>query len=156
MKPRILVLEDSIERIKWLKDRFDEYTTIEWYETVNDFIKAANDFHRRDEIVLFLLDHDLGGVPLSDAKGALKTSISVSDNWPKDTHGSCGIDAVHMLNDDFQDIPTIVWSINPVGGPKMKRELENKGFVTSWLPFGIKKRELEITIKKLIALKLKK
>ncbi len=129
-KPIIVVLEDMIERINWLRKEFGAHTEIVWAKTVDQFFEELR-LLDRSRLRLILLDHDLGGI--IDDNGT-DTSLIRSANWPLDPSGKNGGDAVDGL-DGWNDIPVIVWSINNVSAPLMVDELKDKGFAAGWIPF---------------------
>ena len=127
-KPIIIVLDDMIERIDWLRKEFDDQTEIIWAKSVKQFFEELM-LCDRQLLRLILLDHDLGGVVIDDDITSLHT-----EHWPLDPDGKNGSDAVDGL-DGWDDVPVIVWSINSVSAPLMVDELKDKGFSAGWIPF---------------------
>jgi len=127
-KPIIIVLEDMIERINWLRKEFGDQTEIIWAKSVDQFFEELR-LCDRQRLRLILLDHDLGGVAIDD-----DLTSQYTEHWPLDLDGKNGGDAVDGL-DGWNDIPVIVWSINNISAPLMVDELKDKGFAAGWIPF---------------------
>jgi CheY-like chemotaxis protein len=100
---RVLVLEDSPERIAWFKQHLPD---ARYVATVTDAILAmASDKHYD---VLFL-DHDLGGT---------------NSHGYNETGPGCGEDvARHILDSGYVADSVVIHSWNPVGAANMARHL---------------------------------
>lgn len=106
----ILVLEDMVDRVEWLKETFP-YQAIVWAPDVDTFSKVLDEDPR-----VLILDHDLG------------------ENLPS------GMDACRLIPGKIStDVPIIIWSHNPDGASNMKSYLKACGFQTVvHLQFGFK------------------
>lgn len=133
MKPLIVVLEDTVERIEWLEDIFGNVAEVWWCEKVNDFLALMQEADR-SRLALVVLDHDLGGVTVDPGVKGSPTNYDVSGTFPRDSDGMTGMDAVEAL-DPWKDVPVLVWSANMRMGPQMEEHLRREGFVTAWVPF---------------------
>lgn len=103
---RIVVLEDTHERVQWLRDTFPG-TEIDHAPDVVTFLKSV-----RRPYALAILDHDLGG-DLGDGPDAKATYDAGTAG---DANGLTGMDAVAACD---RSTPVVVWSANPVWGPRM-------------------------------------
>lgn len=115
----VLVLEDTIERCHWLRATFPDMDVVHVYNVV-DFLKA-----RRVPHAMVILDHDLGG-PDTLSPEQYDRGESV------DAYGLNGMDAVHACD---RLTPAIVWSANPVCGPRMRSALGDAGVPVVYYPF---------------------
>ena len=123
LRTRIVVLEDTEERVEWLKATFPQ-VEIEHCTDVVDFLRAT-----RRPYALAILDHDLAG-ELGDSPEA----AGVYDRGEAyDQFGLSGMDAVRVVD---LDTPVVVWSANPVWGPRMLDALSARGVAYSaYRPF---------------------
>ena len=112
----IIVLEDSPERVDWLRRNFSDVTIL-WATTVDRFSRLIES---TSDVRLVILDHDLG---------------QDDETWPLDPTGKNGMDAIRCLGTNTHH-PFVVWSINTVEGPRMISELESLGAIARWIPFG--------------------
>lgn len=122
VQPIILVLEDSMDRVRWLRSKFPD-CLISHAPTVEDFEKKQAEPHH-----LVIFDHDLD---LSHYSGG----------GYADPHSLTGADAARLYN---LTAPVLVWSMNPPGARHIveiledrKRLLEEPWLIVS-LPFGHK------------------
>ena len=112
---RILVLEDTLVRVQWLRRLVGDSAEVVHAMNVADFLDAF----RGDEW-LIILDHDLGHAKA----GEMRLNYDVD--------GKCGMDAARALGPGCS---VIVWSVNPVQAPRMVEVLEAGGRVSIWIPF---------------------
>jgi NAD+-processing family protein with receiver domain len=113
---RVLLLEDSPNRIQWFKERLENLIIVSTVSDAIDEISTAYpQFH-----ALFL-DHDLG---MLDAKG----------NCGPEGNGF--IFARHLADIGFAGENTVIHSWNPVGAKKMKEELP-QAIIAPWGTFEI-------------------
>lgn len=133
MSKRILVLEDDIKRVDWLRQLLHfkcPHTEITHVWDVFDFkVQWKEDSHYD----LIILDHDLG---LSWAgEGDL---VPVADMSDKD--GATGLDAAKFLADYAREgkyVPfVVVWSWNPQGADMMVQTLREVAIPVVARPFS--------------------
>lgn len=127
MVQRIIALEDTEARITWLKHAFPDIDVM-WCQTVDEFTDALKNVGC-DELMLVLLDHDLGLPEENDSD-----LLYEAGSFPLDKNGKNGMHAVETMSCP-RDIPVIVWSINTVKAPIMIELLKARGFIARWLPF---------------------
>lgn len=60
MSKIILVLEDEIERIDWLKENLPQNINITWCSDVGSFIHKKDELEEKGNLDLFILDYSLG------------------------------------------------------------------------------------------------
>lgn len=108
----IVVLEDTLDRVQWLRATFPGVEIVHCTNVV-DFI-----VHTRRPHALVILDHDLAGA-LGDGPAA-KAAYDAG----ADAYGLTGMDAVRVCD---LDTPVVVWSANPVWGPRMADALVARG-----------------------------
>ena len=125
----IMVLEDTMERIKWLQNWVT--ADVEWAWDVADFFDRLR-IREPENVRLILLDHDLGAYSAGDS--GLK--IEINDTFPKDMNGMCGMDAADQLPLRWKDVPIIVWSINTPRAQEMVHRLTERGFGAVHVPFN--------------------
>ncbi len=118
--PEIIVLEDTPERVAWLRETFPD-VEIEHVVDVVAFLKATRKPH-----ALTILDHDLGG------PGLAYTPEQYDRGEANDAYGLNGLDACRMCD---HRTPTVVWSANPVCGPRMYNALEERRVPVVYYPF---------------------
>ena len=122
--PSILVLEDSYERIKWLKEVFkDALVRVIWHKTVTDAAECLR--HCVPDVVI--LDHDLG----DDAPASL--SLYGSGYNETGIHRQTGMDLIPHLPEGQ---PVLVWTNNVVAGPRMVHALRERGIPHVRAPFS--------------------
>lgn len=129
MPRSIVVLEDAVERISWLK-RVVPGVNVVWCKTVASFLSTLKGL-TPEEVGLIILDHDLG----ADEQDG-ETVISQSSSWPRDADGSTGMDVVYQL-ESWKDVPVVVWSINTPRAQEMTVRLTEQGFAAVRIPFGM-------------------
>lgn len=150
MKPIIAILEDQIERIEWITENHGEEADIRWSNTVEGFFDILRSVDK-ENLAMIILDHDLGAIPRTPGTPGGGSSLKASGHWPHDEHGKNGTYAVSKL-DGWSDIPTIVWSVNNIAGPRMVKDLKSKGFNTGWIPFIDSQHHLiSINIKNIVS-----
>ena len=110
--PDIIVLEDTIERVKWLRATFPD-VAVRWAKDVPAFLREL-----RRPGALLVLDHDLGDRDYTPAE--------------YDAYGLTGMDAARACG---TDTPVVVWSANPVWGPRMRAFLVDRGVPVVQYPF---------------------
>ena len=115
----VLVLEDTHKRVDWLRATFPALDVVHVTNVV-DFLKA-----RRVPHAMVILDHDLGGPDQLSAE-------QYDRGESVDAHGLNGMDAVHACD---RLTPTLVWSANPVCGPRMRAALGDMGVPVVYYPF---------------------
>ncbi len=118
----IIVLEDTIERVQWLRATFPD-ATVRWAPTVVAFLMEM-----RRPGALVILDHDLAGELGHTAEAA----ATYDRGEATDRYGLTGMDAVRACG---TDTPVIVWSANPVWGPKMRDFLVARGVPVAYYGF---------------------
>jgi hypothetical protein len=114
LRTRIVVLEDTDERVKWLRDTFPQVDIMHCTDVV-EFMQAT-----RRPYALAILDHDLAG-ELGDSPEA-KDTYDRGAAYAR--FGLSGMDAVRVVD---LDTPVVVWSANPVWGPRMASALAERG-----------------------------
>lgn len=99
----ILVLEDSIERIKYFKEKFKHHNSY-FFDNVDDAIEALELLHDKKWDAVFL-DHDLEG------------KVFVSSN-----HHNTGYTVAKFISErkDIEIGKIIIHSLNPSGASNMK------------------------------------
>lgn len=118
----IVVLEDTHERVDWLRAMFPG-VHIRHAGTVVEFLKEIRAPH-----ALVILDHDLAG-ELGDSPEA----AAVYDRGDAgDAFGLTGMDAARACG---RHTPVVVWSANPVWGPRMRDALDGWGVPVVQYPF---------------------
>ena len=118
----IVVLEDTHERVAWLRETFPG-VEIQHCTNVVDFMK-----HTRTPCALIILDHDLAG-----ELGRSPEAKAIYDRGEAaDLHGLTGMDAVRVCD---THTPVVVWSANPVWGPNMRNLLDERGVPHVYYPF---------------------
>lgn len=132
MEKLIVVLEDSKERMVWLRENFPD-AIIKWSTTVDEFFDHLRT-SSKDDIRLIILDHDLGSDDLATECQTLTMERGCSATCSLDENGQNGTHAVDGL-DSWHEIPVVVWSVNTVEGPRMAARLKKKKFVVVWVPF---------------------
>jgi len=115
----ILVLEDNLVRVDWLKHFFPEINVVST-ATVSEFLTDFYDFE--DHPSLYILDHDLG-----------LSFFEVPTAQGNDKNGHNGTYLANHL--PFTDTPILVWSQNDRDGPKMTEILRHRGFNVRYVPF---------------------
>lgn len=114
----VLVLEDSEERLIWLRRVIAPLgVTLSVAADVTSFLKLCEAydprrFHADSKVVAIILDHDLGS--------------------PEDKlDGSDAVEKIPLI-----DAPVLVWTSNDVEGRKMNYRLNERGFErTRRIPF---------------------
>jgi folate-dependent tRNA-U54 methylase TrmFO/GidA len=145
IKPIVMILEDSPFRIKWFKTEFPNVDCI-WAKNVSMFFEMLQSIDKT-RLRLIILDHDLGDDKLDVAieqitgheamefDDAVQASCVIDGGtWPMDINGQNGMSAVDGLV-SWNDIPTIVWSVNSVCAPLMVKRLNKQGSIAAWIPF---------------------
>jgi len=129
----ILILEDSEERIIFLKKKLSHFGLTEkvniiWKTQVNDFEIWMNE-NKNNPPDMIVLDHDLDydHYVCSGHPSYGKTTYSVYKN---------GSDAAKKI--EWKDVPVIIWSMNPVGADNIHLILEKKDIKSVKLLFGTK------------------
>lgn len=122
----VLVLEDTVERVSWLRDRFPELNVIHATNPL-EFVQGWDQGPS-----LIILDHDLG--------------LSAWD----------GYEACKLLPelDLHRNTPVLIWSQNPVDvGQRrismswhMAQFLQRQGFTVFRYMFGIQSAEVLLTV----------
>lgn len=120
----ILVLEDTYERIEWLRATVAGRARVVWARGVRAFQKL---YHVCDtSITLVILDHDLG---LSCVRERPATEGHLPGT--EGPRGLTGLDAADWLAENKCKVPVIVWSFNPDGSKFMLSSLRKAG-VEAW------------------------
>lgn len=117
MAPRVvIVLEDEIHRIVFLKKHLPEGVEVFYFDNVRPFLRAVEE--NRDRLLLVVFDHDLGrvGPPL----GPYQSTPNFVDG-----EGRTGTDAAWEVV-SFS-APALVWSQNEVGRKRIARVLKDEG-----------------------------
>jgi hypothetical protein len=117
----IVVLEDMQVRVDWLLGLVGN-ERVAWSETVSDFLPTV------DAPTLVILDHDLGGVPMTLEEATAPGPAS------RGRDGLTGLDAAERM--PVVSCPVLVWSVNPVRAPQMVATLRRRGMRALWAPFG--------------------
>lgn len=108
MTYRILVLDDSLERVEWLHKRLPA-VLIQHVSTVEEFVDCLGDDNTYD---LVIFDHDLG---------------------PDE---ETGFDAAKTFDAPLTT-DCLIWSVNPIGAKKIMYLLQDRGYVNVMhVPFG--------------------
>lgn len=118
----IVVLEDTQERVQWLEATFPG-VNVRHCTNVVDFLKAIRTPH-----ALVILDHDLAG-ELGDSPAAQAT---YDRGEAGDAYGLTGMDAARACG---KHTPVVVWSANPIWGPRMRDALAEWGVPVVQYPF---------------------
>lgn len=113
----ILVLEDSTERVDWLKGWAWQHGRIVWATGVRSFLKLA--VLLRPRLGMVILDHDLGLTPGTNGQ---------FDSW-----GFTGLDAARQFS--FTEVPALVWSCNFTAAQAMQDALVANGVAVECIPF---------------------
>lgn len=118
MRPLIIMLEDSIERVDWFKHTIIGVDLLV-FEVVKDFVEAVKQHTPGGRLKLVIFDHDLGmRLPGNNSEDYSKTT---------DPDGLTGHDAAKML--DALPCASLVWSLNSMGSMNIQRELDSKNGV---------------------------
>jgi len=120
-KPIIVVLDDMIERVRWLKDHVGNRAEIMWSKRVSKFLDYVKKAESTGRLILVILDHDL--------------DIWSNKNDSLDDEGQTGMDAAKQLNLSRKDIPVLVWSMNDKASVEMENLLWKRGFLVTRMPF---------------------
>ena len=112
MKPCFVVLEDSPERVEWLKEAFPDVRVV-WAEEVNPFLQAVEKEEKSGALKAIIMDHDLGFYSRAN---------------DHDDEGYDGSDAANFLELKNWDTPILIWSMNPSGANRMAAILKEKGY----------------------------
>lgn len=111
-KVSFVVLEDSPERVEWLKGAFPDIRIV-WAEEMNPFLQAVEKEEKSGALKAVIMDHDLG---------------FYSHANDRDDEGYDGRDAAQFLNLRDYDIPILIWSMNSSGASAMAAILKEKGY----------------------------
>ena len=126
MKPKILILEDSIERINWIKSIFDDHADIQWKDNVADFLQLV-EVIPENELACLIFDHDL---PLGC--DTTNEPVYIQNNL-NDSNDQNGYDAACLL--PYRNVPCLIWSVNPRGRDRIEAALKDKGMVGKQISF---------------------
>lgn len=105
-KGTIVVLEDSEERVTWLKKVLPQYKILAFVD-VASFVKAVTESLTDLKLVIF--DHDLGHSRPPDGMYSSENDMLLR----YDEDGKTGHDAAHEV--PKFDVPALVWSHNVSG-----------------------------------------
>jgi len=109
---RVLVLEDTQDRLDWLNDVLKNHDVeIVWCTKVMNFLQVS-----KERFDLIILDHDLG------------------ERGPGDGEGLTGKQAAERMDVD-RHIPVVVWSVNDIGAKEMVTILKERNYMAAWVPF---------------------
>lgn len=120
----ILVLEDSLDRVEWLRKHMPETQLVLHATSVVDFEAKLGE--TKGKLDLIILDHDLGHAP---------PTPYVVDSDSYDENGQTGYDAALAVPHDIA-CPVLVWSMNHSAAKRMYEALVERGIVAALLPFG--------------------
>lgn len=123
MKASFVVLEDTPERVEWLKGVMPDVHIVH-AEEVSPFLQAVEKEERAGRLKAVIMDHDLG---------------SYNHRNDRDNEGHDGRDAASFLNLRDYDIPILIWSMNPSGASAMAAILKEKGYGNVWKAMFIAK-----------------
>ena len=107
-----VVLEDTPERVEWLKGAFPDVRVV-WAEEVDPFLRAVQKEEKAGTLKAVIMDHDLGFYDHAN---------------DRDNEGQDGRDAAQLLELRDWDMPIIIWSMNPSGASRMAGILQDKGY----------------------------
>lgn len=116
MKPLIIVLEDSNDRMDWLRNTIIGVDIIH-HLSVLSFVQAVNEHKDSGRLRLVVFDHDLGHTPPHDMYSPMVSHTTDAD-------GYTGHDAAKML--DSIPCAALVWSLNDSGRKRIGHELVSK------------------------------
>ncbi len=147
MLPKILVLEDTYERVQWLRASVRGRARVVWARGVTSFRKLYTRF--QDGTRLIILDHDLGlsradALEFNSVTGLYTHHHDPCNDGPK---GLSGADAASWLATFGWEIPCPVWiwSWNPGAAKDMLVTLAKGGVkVAVRQPFEGGRRDAEI------------
>ena len=109
---RVIVLEDAEYRVEWLERHVGDDVHVTHCADVETFTTVLTALETPPNLVI--LDHDLGtGAP-----------------------GGEGAAAVPHIPDNA-DYPVVVWSANPIAGPRMANDLTDRKIEAYYAPFNI-------------------
>jgi len=138
--PVITVLEDQEIRVKWLEETFDADILCE--DEVCKFLEVQQEEEKEGNLVLSILDHDLGlsqyGRGIEDIIEAIST--------PTDVEGLTGMDAALTM---LTRKPVIIWTANAAVQKPMHDALITRGIQACIIPV-YDKGSLEVVIRELI------
>lgn len=120
-KMRILILEDSPERIEFFKRIYKNHTLF-----ITADIDMAYHYTEIEELNILFLDHDLE-----------------PDNFKSLKEGRTGYDFCKSLVEGKLQRHALIYvhSCNPVGGQVMVNLLKDNGYEAIWTPFLLLKAE---------------
>lgn len=118
MKKKILLIEDSPERVEQLKKWFPNEEIV-WHTNVSKFLEQETWAIQCNFVKLLIFDHDLGSYKWEQGE------IQNEGLLAYDSEGKTGHDAAKELESNIQ-CPVLVWSYNSMGAQNIARELSPK------------------------------
>ncbi len=116
---KFLVLEDTRERVTWLRNVVGGHADIVYSDNVLEFCELAEDLDPA-EVAAVVFDHDL---PLNVSKPKGTTFVTPKDLG--DSNGLTGADAAKRVV--TFDVPHLVWSCNDTGARTIRDNLRVRG-----------------------------
>lgn len=125
----VIALEDSPDRVKWLRAAVAPLQVVA-HASVAAFVRDVAHYARYKQIALVVFDHDLGNMPPMGAGGMY--AGPPAPNYDPD--GKTGLDAA--IEVEPFNAPALVWSWNKEGRKRIGGELDGKATHIRLIPFS--------------------
>lgn len=125
-KPIIVVLDDMMERVTWLKSQVNNRAEIVWAKDVEKLLRDVSKAESTGRLILVILDHDL--------------DIWSGENDSLDENGETGTDAAKKLSLKDKSIPVLVWSMNDSASRGMEKILWGRGFLVTRMSYSYQRQ----------------